>query len=83
MNVLLDALDFAPQAIKDRLVNRAVELEISDINRREAITEATGLNITNMITNKKAIMDAEEKVETHKRRVATNDTPTTGRRVQN
>lgn len=36
-----------------------------------------------MINNKKAIMDAEEKVETHKRRVATNDTPTTGRRVQN
>lgn len=83
INVLLDALDFAPQAIKDRLVNRAVELEISDINRREAITKATGLNITNMINNKKAIMDAEEKTETRKRRVTTNEASTTGRRVQN
>lgn len=82
IRILLDALDFAPQAIKTRLVNRAVELEIPDINRIQAITDATGLNVFNMIRNKRAIAeDAPKKAKAHRR--LTNDVPQTGRRIQN
>ena len=49
IEVLQDALEFAPDAIKESLVDMAVELEIPDVNRRKAIQEATGQNITKMI----------------------------------
>lgn len=83
METLLDALDFAPKAIKNRLVNRAVELEISDINRMEAISKATGLNVLNMIKNKRAIAADAPKEEKHGRRVQQNkQEESTGRRVK-
>ena len=88
MDVLLDALDFAPTAIVNRLVNRAVELEIPDINRMEAITKSTGLNIFNMIQNKRKVVEESTKKEKRQRRVTTEtsqtntETSQTSRRIQ-
>lgn len=60
IDVLLDALDFAPDGIKESIVEKAVELEIPDINRRKAIKDATGSDITKMIEVKHAYDSAEE-----------------------
>lgn len=61
IEVLLDALDYAPDAIKESLVDIAVELEIPDVNRRNAIKEATGKDITKMIEIKNAYKDDSQK----------------------
>ena len=85
LDVLLDALDFAPLGIKDLLVDRAVELKIPDTSRRKAIHEATGIDVNNMIELKEqveALNPTEESELPHTRRV--NHTPArSGRRVQN
>lgn len=54
IDVLLDALDFAPQGIVEMIVDRAVTLEISDMTKRQAIFEKTGNDITKMIQTKHA-----------------------------
>lgn len=46
---LADALDYAPLGITETLVNRAVELRISDMNKRKLIKEMTGKDVTKMI----------------------------------
>ena len=46
---LLDALDFAPEGIVDAIVDQAIKLRIPDVNKREAITKATGRDINEMI----------------------------------
>ncbi len=61
IEVLLDALDYAPDAIKESLVDIAVELEIPDVNRRNAIKEATGKDVTKMIEIKNAYKDEPQK----------------------
>lgn len=61
IEVLLDALDYAPDAIKESLVDFAVELEIPDVNRRKAIKDATGKDVTKMIEIKNAYKDDSQK----------------------
>lgn len=61
IEVLLDALDYAPDAIKESLVDVAVELEIPDVNRRNAIKNATGKDITKMIEIKNTYKDDSQK----------------------
>lgn len=61
IEVLLDALDYAPDAIKESLVDFAVELEIPDVNRRNAIKNATGKDVTKMIEIKNAYKDDSQK----------------------
>ena len=41
IEVLMDAMDFAPEGIKETIAKRAVELEISDTNRRKVITDGS------------------------------------------
>lgn len=48
---LEDALNFAPQGIKDLIVERAVKLRIPNMTARELIKKATGSDITMMIDN--------------------------------
>lgn len=72
-DVLLDALDYAPEAIKSTIVEKAVELEIPDNNRRAAIKNATGADVTKMIEVKHAYDDTS---------VADEDSKPAGRRVQ-
>lgn len=53
--VLEDAMDFAPDGIKETLAQEAVNMEIPDSNRRKVISEATTYDIDTMIKNKQAI----------------------------
>lgn len=59
IEVLLDALDFGPDGIKNMIVNRAVDLEINDMAKREAIFNSTGFDVNNQIKFKDAV-EAEE-----------------------
>ena len=52
IDVLLDALDFGPEGIVQQLQTKAVELEIPDMDKREAIMKKTGFDISKMIKNK-------------------------------
>lgn len=71
LDVLRDAMDFAPEGIKQTIADRAVELKIPDSNRRNIISSATGLDIDSMIKNKEIIdADKVEKKTTTKRRVS-------------
>lgn len=49
INVLHDALDFAPEGIVDLITELAVALRIPDVNKRNLIQEYTGKDITQMI----------------------------------
>lgn len=53
---LEDALNFAPDGIKDLIVERAVALRIPNMTARELIKKATGSDISTMISN----LEAEE-----------------------
>lgn len=83
-NVLLDAMDFAPDGVKDSIAQRAVELEIPDMNRRNIISKATEYDIDQMIKNKQQIEadDKEEKEEKKTTRRRSSTTSTSKRRVQ-
>ena len=86
IEVLLDALDYAPDAIKESLVDFAVELEIPDVNRRKAIKEATGKDVTKMIEIKNAYKDDSQKEDSKpaERRAAQKQAPakkSSGRRA--
>ena len=83
MDVLLDALEFGPEGIRDLLVDRAVELKIPDTNRRKAILEMTGVDVNNMIEIKEAYETEPEQTEPpHSRRRMGAQPTTTGRRAQ-
>lgn len=45
----LDCLDFAPKGVVDLVRTKAVELEIMDLAKRQAIFEKTGFNVTRQI----------------------------------
>lgn len=78
--VLLDALDFGPEGIKDELATKAVELEITDGSRMKAIMEATGLNIEAQIKNKHAYDKADDEPEEEKPAKRRSASQTTQRR---
>lgn len=81
LDVLLDALDFAPDGILDELRDKAVELEIADGNRIAAINKRMGVDINNMIKNKHAYDSADTKSEeAPKQRRSSTAKKTTNRR---
>lgn len=82
MDVLLDALDFAPAGIKQAIIDKAVDLEIPDIRRREAITKATGVNINRVIENKQLVGEGKETKTPQRRRVQQKSASTKTRRTQ-
>lgn len=84
-----DCLDFAPQGTIDLLKKLAVDLEINDIAKREAILQSTGFNVTSAILiNRETSEDNdEEKGKTRRASAITeekkdNATTTPGRRAQ-
>lgn len=83
IDVLLDALDFGPEGIKQELIDQAVKLEIPDERKREAIKKATGADITVMINNNHVYDNQNDNAEetTSKRRVQ-KKTTSSGRRVK-
>ena len=88
MDELHDALDFAPEGIVDLIVDKAIELRIPDVNKRELIHESTGRNITAMINTQIALEETlgvtEQDNKPKQRRVNTQqeEPAAAGRRVQ-
>lgn len=74
IDVLLDALDFAPEGIKQLIADKAVELEVPDVNKRKAISESLGVDIDGMIKNKHAYDEQEEEKPKTTRRRTTKST---------
>ena len=84
VDVLFDALDFAPDGIKQLIADVAVETEVADVNKRKAISDKLGIDVDAMIKNKHlAAQEVEEKEEkpAH-RRTAAKKTTTSTRRVK-
>lgn len=82
LDELLDCLDFAPEGTLNLVKKVAVEIELNDVQKRQAIFNALGFNVTNAIENSK--MDEDEIQEEQKVRRATSkdSTPTIpGRRA--
>ena len=88
IDVLHDALDFAPEGIIDLIVDKAIELRIADINKRELIQRCTGKNISQMIATQKALEeilgtnDTDNKPKQRRAQAQPAARANTGRRVQ-
>lgn len=80
LDQLKDCLDYAPDGVKEIVKQVAVETEIPDIKKREAIQESTGLNITNVIENSKDPEAKEEVFKPQGRRAAPVAAQTTSQR---
>lgn len=78
IEVLEDAMDFAPDGIKETIAQEAVEMEIPDSNRRKVISDATSYDIDTMIKNKKAVSSDTQSASQPK--VATTSSSTTKKR---
>lgn len=79
---LQDALDFAPEGIREMIIDYAVIWKIPDTNRRRVISQMTGIDINKQIEFAEATetVKAENEAPSHRRVSATN-TNRTGRRV--
>lgn len=62
LDQLKDCLDFAPEGVIELIKKIAVEIQLPDIRKRDAITAKTGFSISNAITVNQ-IMDAEDEVK--------------------
>ena len=89
LDTLHDALDFAPEGIIDLIIDRAIALQIPDVNKRELIQRCTGKNISQMIATQKAlneILGTDEKDNKPKQRRSGSKpnaaSATVGRRAQ-
>lgn len=81
---LEDAMDFAPEGIKESLLSEAVNLEIPDVRKREVISKAMDRDVSKIIENKHLIeADTKEAAEkkTTTRRVTKKTTTTSKRRA--
>jgi hypothetical protein len=82
----LDCLDCAPEGVLNLVKTLAVDLEINDLAKREAIFKKTGFNVTKAVEINRQSQE-EEEVETVKQRRAAAPTTTvtepkaTGRRT--
>lgn len=84
LDALKDCLDYAPQGTLDLVKKLAVDLELNDVRKREAIKNMIHFDVTRAIEIKRdAESDTEEKNDSKPaRRVAIKDTAkTTGRRT--
>ena len=79
LDQLLDTLDFAPNGVLDLIKDLAVKLEINDIQKREAILEKTGFNVTKAIEiNHESAKVEEEAPKTRRVAVEGEKTETAG-----
>ena len=69
---LQDCLDFAPQGTLELVKKIAVEIELNDIQKREAILSATGFNVTSAIAINKETSEENDAEEEKTRRVVKN-----------
>ena len=85
MDEFMDTLDFAPDGVIDMMKDLSISLEIPDISKRDALSDKTGVNITNAIEINHLSKDEEETdaSEVKQRRVNNTTTAqtTSGRRI--
>lgn len=87
IDALKDALEFGPEAIREAIIDYAINKRISDNNKRKAIEEMTGVQVDQAIRLHEEAeaalgIDNNKPVEQRTRRVSAG-TITSGRRVQN
>jgi hypothetical protein len=92
LDQFLDCLDFAPDAIKEMIKDLAVEMPLNDVEKRNAIAEKLGFNVTKAIEIKNTKFDGAteegsgEKTTKSGRRAApitaSKEVKPTGRRYQ-
>lgn len=61
LDQFLDCLDFAPQVIKEMIKTLAVELPLNDVQKREAIKNKLGFDVTKAIEIKNTDYDGGDK----------------------
>ena len=84
IEALEDALDFAPDGIRELIVDSAVKWKIPDSNRRKVISRMTGVNVDKMIEFAEATEQTVKQAPARTRRLSkTEEAPKTGRRIQN
>lgn len=76
-----DALDFAPEGIKDLLKKYAVSLPLNDFAKRQALFEQLGFNVTKAIENSGEEGESAKIGKPAERRVIRNENAETQRRV--
>lgn len=76
-----DALDFAPEGIKDLLKKYAVSLPLNDFAKRQALFEQLGFNVTKAIENSGEEGEPDKIGKPAERRVIRNENAETQRRV--
>lgn len=83
LEVVQDAIEFAPTGIKEMMKDLAVSLEINDISKRDAIFKATGFNVSKAIENNHLSVetDDEDEAEPKKHKTVAKTAESTGRRV--
>lgn len=80
---LEDALDFAPDGIREMIVDYAVTWKIPDANRRRTVSRMAGVNIDKMIEMTEALEadSNEESEQTVRRRLSKSEPKKSGRRL--
>jgi hypothetical protein len=73
-----DCLDFAPEGVINLIQDLAVKLEISDLDKRKAIFDKTGFNVTKAIEINYEAKEIEETTPKKERRVAVDAASTEG-----
>lgn len=84
LDELKDALEFAPEGISDLIVEVAVATRLSDVNKRNTISEFTGRDVNAMIQNQIELerqLGVDQKEVKRERRVKTTTETNTGRRA--
>lgn len=68
LDQLMDCLDFAPEGVIELVKKYAVELKVNDIQKRQAILDKTGFNVTSaIVVNEETLGGDEEKAATGRR----------------
>ena len=60
LDEFLDMLDFSPEAVREIIKDLAVKLKLNDVDKREAIYNKTGFDVTRALENLKAEKEAEK-----------------------
>lgn len=60
---LMDCLDFAPAGVIDLVKSIAVDIKLSDMNKRDAILQKTGFSVTDAIRVNEQTDEDEEQIE--------------------
>ena len=63
LDQFLDCLDFAPMSVKETIKEMAVDLPLFDMQKRDAIQEKLGFNVTKAIEIKETKYDGGEDVK--------------------